>query len=419
MTASPTRSVSAIGAILIAAGLLALLSAALGALGAGALPGAVAAVLSAAAAAVAGLLSAAREKGSARRIEELAEKAKRAEGAGRALQAELAAARGASLTAANSAPKDAFDPAEAGRSASKALTRLKFAEAIFSRVTTETEEAAFALLTRLMALRDQSARSAEAAKNADLSASGTGDEVETLAANARDTIERVRGALKAMREYDRNASSGLKALGQDLSSMIELLEGINEIAERSQLIAVNLAIEAARFGESGRGFKVIVGELRALNDRTATFSKRVEELLDGFRRHNEELVENAVTSSMQVAKEVEVGIGDEEKAINSLLKVSTTCVTLSDNVTDTVRAMNKELDGILESLQFQDITRQMIEGAMAAVSEARGDIGEFAKGADGSFRGAEERAWVDSFRAQMLARSKTRGEKDAIREVKA
>ena len=163
-----------------------------------------------------------------------------------------------------------------------ALRRLRFAVAVLAKVPVKTEEAAFALMERLVALRDQSAKAADAAQTAE---SGTNDSgaISALAAGARSTIASVRSALLEMKRHDREASKGLQSLGQELKSGIELLAGIEEITERSKLIAFNMAIEAARMGEKGRGFKVIVGELRALNDRTAGFSKQVSELLGRFK----------------------------------------------------------------------------------------------------------------------------------------
>jgi methyl-accepting chemotaxis protein len=220
-----------------------------------------------------------------------------------------------------------------------------------------------------------------------------------------------------MRRHDRDATSGLKALGEELKSGIALLAGIEEITERSRLIAFNMAIEAARIGEKGRGFKVIVGELRALNDRTVEFSRKVSDLLGKFKKFNDSLVLVAIESSMSVADEVERGVREEESAIEALVSASSSCEDLSGNVIQAVRSINKELDGVLESLQFQDITRQMIEGAQAAIAEAEADVAQAVKAAPALDR-AEERRLVEELRSSLLARSKTRGEKDAIKEVK-
>lgn len=311
----------------------------------------------------------------------------------------------------------AAELATARAMAVSALRRLRFADSVLAKVPVKTEEAAFALMERLVALRDQSAGAADSATSAGAS-SAESSAVAALAESARQSIARVRTALSEMHRHDKEAAKGFKALGQELSSGIELLAGIEEITERSRLIAFNMAVEAARIGEKGRGFRVIVGELRALNDRTAEFSKRVAELLGRFSKYNETLIATSISSSTIVGEEVERSIGEEEKTIESLLAASTACAALSADVLRSVKAMNIELDGILESLQFQDITRQMVEGALTTISEAEEDMLPLGR-ADGSPAAREEESRrTEELRAALLARAKTKGEKEAIQEVK-
>ncbi len=307
--------------------------------------------------------------------------------------------------------------AEVPAKANSALRRLRFADSILAKVPVKTEEAAFALMDRLIAIRDQSAKAAGAVTTAE---SGKGDAggVAALAEEARATIARVRSALEEMRLRDRESSKGLQALGKELGSGIELLAGIEEITERSRLIAFNMAIEAARIGEKGRGFKVIVGELRSLNDRTAEFSKRVTGLLGHFKEYNETLQKASVSSTALVAEEVGRGLGEEERAIESLLAASGSCAELARGVAEVVRDVNRELDGVLESLQFQDITRQMVEGALATIAEAEADIAPLGASEGGATSREEERRLVEELRAALIARAKTKGEKEAIREVR-
>ncbi len=302
--------------------------------------------------------------------------------------------------------------------ASAAATRLRFADAVLAKVPIETEAAVFTLMERLIALRDESGRAASATTHAEEGLANA-TSVATLADNARGTISVVRKALADMRRHDRSATSGLKALGQELTSGIELLAEIGEITERSRLIAFNMAIEAARIGSQGNGFKVIVNELRNLNDQTGEFSKRVSELLGRFKKFNESLIEKTETGSSAVAEEVERGIQEEEKAIESLLRVSTTCVDLSGNVSEIVRSMNVDLDGILESLQFQDITRQMVEGAQSILLDVNKCMARLTGAEESALDAKFSSMGFEEIRKALLSRAHTRGEKEAIQEVRA
>ncbi|OHD25801.1 MAG: hypothetical protein A2Y38_04920 [Spirochaetes bacterium GWB1_59_5] len=297
-----------------------------------------------------------------------------------------------------------------------ALLELQYADALLGKVPEETEAAVFALMDRLIALRDQSGKASKSAATAHGDAA-TSSTINALADNAKATIARVRVALSDMRKHDKNAAAGLQALGKELTSGMELLAEIGEITERSRLIAFNMAIEAARIGSQGNGFKVIVNELRNLNDQTAVFSKRVSELLGRFKKFNESLVEKSVKDSAVVAEEVERGIQDEEKAIESLLTISNASVALSRDIEQVVATMNRDLDGVLESLQFQDITRQMVEGVQFMVSEVRGKMMTIAQPADGAPLARPDQSHIKELRTRLLALAHTKGEKETIQEV--
>jgi len=297
-----------------------------------------------------------------------------------------------------------------------ALLELKYADTLLGKVPLETEAAVFALMDRLIALRDQSEKASKSAATAHGDAA-TSSTITDLAENAKATITRVRVALADMRKHDKNAAAGLQALGKELTSGMELLAEIGEITERSRLIAFNMAIEAARIGSQGNGFKVIVNELRNLNDQTAVFSRRVSELLGRFKKFNESLVEKSVKDSAVVAEAVENGIQDEEKAIESLLTISNASVALSHDIEQVVTIMNRDLDGVLESLQFQDITRQMVEGAQVMVSEVRGTIIKIAQPADGAPIAKPDQSQINELRKRLLSLAHTKGEKEAIQEV--
>lgn len=300
------------------------------------------------------------------------------------------------------------------RAASSLAVRIRFADAILSKVPPETESAAFTLMESLISLRDQADATLKAGTMGDSRSS-----VADLAGNARTTINSVRTALADMRRHDKDAASGLKALGQELASGMDLLAGIEEITERSRLIAFNMAVEAARIGSQGNGFKVIVNELRKLNDQTATFSKRVAELLGRFRKFNEALIQKSVAGSDTVTAQVEAGIEDEEKALETLLEVSASYERVSAEVIDAVCSMHRDLDRILESLQFQDITRQAIEGAQGILKEAGSVIDILCREPDSVARSTLAADTVEDLRTRYMARSHTRCEKEALQGVRA
>lgn len=302
-----------------------------------------------------------------------------------------------------------------------ARLRIRFARAIASQVPTMTEEAAFALIARFESMRANTSKAASSARDfkATLNegqASGRAP-VEVQAEKTRGVIKSQRESIAIMTDHNRKGAKDLRAMGNELESGMDLLKGIEEITERSRLIAFNMAVEAARIGEKGRGFRVIVGELRKLNDQTADFSRKVADLLVRFRDYNESVVARLAEETDRVAKDVQGGMRAAEEAVESLITASGTADRFAREVSALVEVIDGDLDGVLESLQFQDITRQMIEGALAALDEAGLDVDKSMESLGLAAGAATDLARREQIRKSLLDRSKTKGEKTAIMEV--
>ncbi len=303
-----------------------------------------------------------------------------------------------------------------------ARKRLRFARAVAGKVPQLTEDAAFALIERFESMRGNTSKASVSArlfKAALTEGAGSGHPpVAIQAEQTRHVIKSQRESIALMAEHSRQSSKDLRSMGKELESGMDLLKSIEEITERSRLIAFNMAVEAARIGEKGRGFKVIVGELRKLNDMTADFSGQVAELLGRFRDYNASIVGRLAEETDRVSRDVAGGMEAAERAVESLIAASGTADSFAHEIAALAVVIDSDLDGVLESLQFQDITRQMIEGSNAMLDEASADI-DASLTAIGRLEAARRNViLLESIRKTLLARSKTRGEKEAIMEVK-
>ncbi|MFZ4615881.1 MAG: methyl-accepting chemotaxis protein [Rectinemataceae bacterium] len=303
-----------------------------------------------------------------------------------------------------------------------ARKRLHFARAVAGKVPQLTEDAAFALIERFESMRGNTSKASVSArlfKAALTEGVGSGHPpVAIQAEQTRHVIKSQRESIALMAEHSRQSSKDLRSMGKELESGMDLLKSIEEITERSRLIAFNMAVEAARIGEKGRGFKVIVGELRKLNDMTADFSGQVAELLGRFRDYNASIVGRLALETDRVSRDVAGGMEAAERAVESLIAASGTADSFAHEIAALAVVIDSDLDGVLESLQFQDITRQMIEGSNAMLDEASADI-DASLTAIGRLDAARRNViLLESIRKTLLARSKTRGEKEAIMEVK-
>ncbi|MBL8966790.1 MAG: hypothetical protein JNG85_07250 [Spirochaetaceae bacterium] len=295
---------------------------------------------------------------------------------------------------------------------------LAFESAIAAAIPKATEEATFAILERIEALHAISSRAAKTSREAKRTfASGeSGSSVIEKARLSRDAIAQERSAVAEIASHNRESSKGLKRINDDITAGIALLRNIEEITDRSRLIAFNLAVEAAHFGDKGRGFKIIAGELRSLNDRTEEFSGKVTELLTRLEEESAGLVMKMAEETIKVVSEAEKGMDAAGGAVEALIDSSTAIDGFAREIAGFAEEIDRDMDGVLESLQFQDITRQMLEGVVAATRDlgerlaslrrALGPIAEAPRGMESDRRAA--------IREELLARAKTKNEKDAI-----
>ena len=299
------------------------------------------------------------------------------------------------------------------------LVYLPLAESVIRAVPAKTEEAAFAVLERFTVVHEASSRAAQSARQlcAELENPDGDKSVQRTAENSRRAVKSEREVIGELNQCTRENREHLQAMGREIESGLELLKNITDITERSKLIAFNMSIEAARIGEKGRGFKVIITELHKLNDRTFEFSREVAELLARFRDYNALLVNNMQEKADKVISQVEKGMHAAEAAVESLITASSHTEDFTREIARMSESINHDMDGVLESLQFQDITRQMIEGAEMILGELRKNIGACLESTEVP---VDEKHKIERFaaiRSRLAAGAKTKGEKNALLEV--
>ena len=147
-----------------------------------------------------------------------------------------------------------------------------------------------------------------------------------------ETIEKMRNISLVVRE----SAESIAKLAKSADQIGEIVSVIDEIADQTNLLALNAAIEAARAGEQGRGFAVVADEVRKLAERTGTATGEITEMIKGIQNETEEAVNSMETGVQEVDKGLELA----DKAGNSLQAI----VKTSQQVTDMVQQIATAAD---------------------------------------------------------------------------
>jgi methyl-accepting chemotaxis protein len=188
-----------------------------------------------------------------------------------------------------------------------------------------------------------------------------------LAANtARDGGQIVEEALASMRSIADsvgNTAKKIEELGKSSKQIGEIVGVINDIADQTNLLALNAAIEAARAGEQGRGFAVVADEVRKLAERTTKATKEIAQMIQNIQAETE----HAVETMEQGTKQVEKGVETTSKAGSSLHEIIKSSEQVGEMITHIATAATEQssateqVNGNVE--QIAKITRESAAGA--------------------------------------------------------
>ncbi|MCW8948282.1 MAG: methyl-accepting chemotaxis protein [Sedimenticola sp.] len=210
------------------------------------------------------------------------------------------------------------------------------------------------------AMTEMEANSNEVANSAK-SASDAANQADEQAIEGGDVVNNAITCINALAKDVDQAFDVIRQLESDSDGIGKVVEVITNIAEQTNLLALNAAIEAARAGEQGRGFAVVADEVRTLATRTHKATQEIQTMIEGLQRQSE----SAANMMSQSQKRVETSVAEAAHAGESLNRITQSINTISQMNEHIASASHQQ------SLVVSEISRNI-----TAISDVTGQTAE-------------------------------------------
>ena len=208
------------------------------------------------------------------------------------------------------------------------------------------------------AIEEMSATVEDSSKHADRS-NEMAQRASELAANGEEVFEETAEGMERIAGLVNTSADKVTALGESSGEIGEIIQVIEDIADQTNLLALNAAIEAARAGEHGKGFAVVADEVRQLAERTTAATQKIADMITQIQEETDEVV----ASMERGTGEVENGLDLAEDASDAL-----------SEIVGSIDGMVTMIDQIAAASQQQATATNQIAGNVESISAVADEV---------------------------------------------
>jgi methyl-accepting chemotaxis protein len=201
------------------------------------------------------------------------------------------------------------------------------------------------------------------ARIVDKSGDSAGIDVRRFAQEASRHMEQLTSALEQVSDQSNTTVQYIDSMTQHLEGIFALLEDVKSIADQTNLLALNAAIEAARAGEAGRGFAVVADEVRSLSERSTSFNEQIRKLANNSKEAVHKVRETVTHMASRDQSRSKEAKQDAAKLFSQVEAINDSLAEGIADVANSARVIDQSVSEAVRSLQFEDIVTQALGSA--------------------------------------------------------